>query len=209
MPRQRRSRKAELAGVELEQRDAAVAEAGERSGGSAQLRRQPFPGDLLEPYACLDDRGQPAGGLEAERGRHGVLQERSRDHRRLAVIACERRSRRRDAVGFGEHQRERPAGDEHRGRVEDVLARRAAVHVPRRVLADRAGEGTHERLDGIADGAALREELLEVEAVGVAGAGDLGRELCRNRAGGRAGVRERTLCVEQRFEPGPGGDGGP
>ena len=79
----------------------------------------------------------------------------------------------------------------------------------RRVLADRAGEGAHERLDGIADGAALLQELLEVEAVGVAGAGDLGREVCRNRAGGRAGVRERTLCVEQRFEPGPGRHGGP
>ena len=181
VPGQRRNLKVELPCVELEQRDAVVAEARERPGGSAELRREPFSGDLLEPYACLDDRGQPAGGLEAERRRHGVLQERPGDHRRLAVLACERRGRRRHAVGFGEHERERPPRDEHRGRVDDVLARRAAVHVPRRVVADRAGEGAHERLDGVADGAAFRQELLEVEALGVAGAGDLGRERAPER----------------------------
>ena len=186
--------KVELAGVELEQRDAVVAEAGERPG----RRRRAAPPAVLGRPASSRARAsttavEPAGGLEAERGRHGVLQQRSRDHQRLAVIACERRSRRRDPVGLREHERERPAGDEHRGRVDDVLARRAAVHVPRRLVADRAGERTHERLGRVADGAALLGQLLEVEAIGVAGRGDLGREVRRHGAG-RSHRRSRALA---------------
>ena len=96
-----------------------------------------------------------------------------------------------------EHERERPPGDEHRRRVGDVLAGRAAVHVPRRLLADRAGQGAHERLDRIADGAALLQQLLEVEALGVAGAGDLASrrppEPCRrSRRRSRVPARRRA-----------------
>ena len=160
--------------VELEQRDAVVAEARERPRRAAELRGEPFPGHLLEAHAGLDDRCQPAGSLEAEGRRHGVLQERPGDHQRVAVIARERRRGCRHVVCFREHERERPPRDEHRRRVDDVLARRAAVHVARRLVADRAGQSANERLGEVADRAAFVHELLEVEALGVARGRDLG-----------------------------------
>ncbi len=167
------------------------------------MRRQPLSGHLLEPQAGLDDRGEPAGSLEAEGRRHGVLQDGPGDHQRVAVIAGERRGGRRHVVCLCEHERERPPGDEHRGRVDDVLARRAAVHVARRLVADRARQGAHQRLGEVADGATFVHELLEVEALRVAGIRDLGRDVLRHDAGGRPGVRERPLGVEHCLEPRP------
>ena len=180
-----------------------VAEPRQRSGRATELRRQPLSGHLLESQASLDDRCEPAGGLEAEGRRHGVLQDCPGDHQRVAVIARERRGGRRHVVCFCEHERERPPGDEHRGRVDDVLARRAAVHVARGLVADRARQSAHQRLGEVADGATFVHELLEVEALRVAGVRDLGRDVLRHGAGGRPGVRERPLGVEHCLEPRP------
>ena len=133
-----------------------------------------------------------------------MLQECPGDHQRLAVLARERRGGRRHVVGLGEHERERPPGDEHRGRVDDVLARRAAVYVARRLVADRARESANQWLGEVADSAAFVHELLEVEALGVAGAGDLGRDVRRARVPAAApAFDERPLGVEHCFEPRP------
>ena len=77
VPGKCRDLKVELPCIEVEQRDAAVAEPGERPGRATELRREPLSGHLLESHAGLDDRREPAGSLEAEGRRHGVLQERS------------------------------------------------------------------------------------------------------------------------------------
>ena len=209
MPRNRRDLQVELVCEEVEQCDAAVAEARKRSGCAAELRREPLLGDLLESQAGLDDRSQPAGGLEAERRRHRVLQERPGDHGRLAVLARQRGSGGRHVVGLGEHEPERPPGDEHRGRVDDVLARRAPVYMACSLVADGTGERPDEWFGEIADLTSFVHEPFEVEALGVAGAGDLGRHVRRDAACGRAGVRERPLGVEHCFEPCPRRDGGP
>ncbi len=136
VPRECRSLEAELSGVEVGELDALIAEPGEGPGRSTQLCRKPLSGHLLESHARLDDRREPAGGLDAEGRRHGVLEKCPGDHQRVAMLARERRTGRRHVVCLREHERERPPGDEHRRRVDDVLAGRAAVHVTRRLIAD-------------------------------------------------------------------------
>ena len=58
----------------------------------------------------------------------------------------ERRAGRRHPRDVGQHELERPPADEHRGRVHDVLAGRAVVHVAGGVAADGGAQRAHERL---------------------------------------------------------------
>ena len=132
-----------------------------------------------------------------------MLQNRPGDHQRLAVIAGQRCGGSRHVVCFREHERQRPPRDEHRGRVDDVLARRAPVHEARRLVADQPRESAYERLGQVADGAAFVHELFEVEALGVAGSCDLGRDVRRHHARTRSGCYERLLGVEHGLEPRP------
>ncbi len=77
----------------------------------------------------------------------------------VAVLVGEARARRGDPVEVGEDQVERPARDEHRGGVRDVLARRALVDVAGRVFRDARDVGSqrpHEGTDGVAGGAVPR-----------------------------------------------------
>ena len=77
------------------------------------------------------------------------------------------------------------------------------MHVARRLVADRAGQCANQGLGEVADRAAFVRELFEVEALGVAGTGDLGRDVRRHRPARRSGVRERPLGVEHGLEPRP------
>ena len=133
-----------------------------------------------------------------------MLQECPGDHQRVAMLGRERCGCRRHVVCLREHERECPPGDEHRRRVDDVLAGGAAVDVTRRLLADGARQSANQRLRKVADSAAFVHELLEVEALGVAGLGDLGCDVRGHRAGGRPGAHERPLGVEHCLEPRPG-----
>ncbi len=132
-----------------------------------------------------------------------MLEDGPGDHQRVAVIARQRCSGCRHVVCLREHERERAPRNEHRGAVDDVLARRAAVHVARRLVADRAGQCANQGLGEVADRSAFVRELFEVEALRVAGTGDLGRDVLRHQAGRRSGVRERPLGVEHCLEPRP------
>ena len=132
-----------------------VAESGERAARAAELRREA----RRRAGARVHDADQPARRLEPERRRHGLLEQRARRRHRarcssasLAHAARRRRAPRRSAQS-------RPR-DERRRRVEDVLARRAVVHVlDARAAAARAARPDCRR-------AALARELLRVQPVG-------------------------------------------
>ena len=182
-----------------------VAEARERSGRSAQLRRQPLSGDLLESHARLDDRGEPAGGLEAERRRHGVLQERSGDHQRLAVLASRalrlppprRRLPRARARAPAGRRASRPCrrcpGSSRRGARDAPPPRRPSP--PEREREARRGC----RRRGLRPRAARSRSARGRRRSAISAATCAG-----HRAGGRPGVRERPLGVEHCLEPRPG-----
>ncbi len=135
VPRQHGLRQAELLGVEREHVGATVAERAERAGRAAELRGQL---DRAQTTARVDERDQPACGLETERRRHRLLQERPRGHHCAAMLAREARARLGGARELRVDDPQRACRDEHRRGVEDVLARRAAVHIRRVRLADRA-----------------------------------------------------------------------
>ena len=208
VPGEGRHGQVELLGVQLEHADALVAEAGERPRGSAELGSEALLGDLGQRRSSLGHPDQPAGCLEPERRRHCLLEQGARGHRRRPVLPSQGGARRDDPVGFVQHELDRPAGDQHRRRVEDVLARGAAVHVARGVVSDGRGERSDERLDGVSGRAAVLEELREVEAGGVARRLDLGRRRGGHEPGGGCCARERALGREHSLEPRAAGDGG-
>jgi hypothetical protein len=70
--------------------DATVAERCERSAGAAELRRQARG---KQPLARVDEADEPAGGLQAERRRHRLLQQRARSHHGAAMGLREARAR--------------------------------------------------------------------------------------------------------------------
>ena len=102
----------------------------------------------------MDDPDEPARRLQPERRRHGLLQQRAAGHDGGAMLLGELRARARHAVELGDDDRRRVARDERGRGVEDVLARRAAMHVTRALA-----QPSHERLDGIAGAAAVANEL--------------------------------------------------
>ena len=195
VPRQHRLRQVELLRVRVQDVEAAVAERGERSSRAAELRGQARGGKALPR---VDDPDEPAGGLQSERRRHGLLEQRARRRHGCAMLVRELRARARNAVELGVDERRRVSCDERRRRVEDVLARRAVVHVLRS-LAQRA----HEWLDGIAGVSSGARKVVCIETFGrkdfVAELGD--------HADAGFGARERTLRLEHRAEPGLVRDG--
>ena len=192
---------AELPGEERRDLDAAVAERREGPGGSAELRREAPIRELAQPLTGVEHRHEPARGLEPERRRHGLLQQRPRRHRRVPVRSREGRAGVRHAAEVGEHQPERSPGDQHRRGVHHVLARSAEVHPPRVLLSHACDERAHERLGRGAGSARLREQLLPVVLVGGARGGDRRRRVDGDDSRGGARVGERPLRVEHRREP--------
>ena len=81
---------------------------------------------------------EPARRLEAEGDRRRLLQERPAGHHRVAVPLGERRGALGDAVQLAHEQVEAVAHLEHQRGVDDVLARRAPVHVAARLAHRRA-----------------------------------------------------------------------
>ena len=99
----------------------------QRADRAAELRRERHaaPGRR----AASSSADHPARGLQAERRRHGLLEQRAADDRRVAVRAApappRRRRRRAGRRSSGTSAR---LVDEHRRGVDRVLARRAVVH---------------------------------------------------------------------------------
>ena len=172
------------------------------SGQDFELDGESLVPDRSEAHPSLEHRDEPARRLETEGRRHGLLQERPRRHRRRAVRADELRAAAREPVELVEHERGRPARDEHRGGVDDVLARRAEVNEIRRVSTDRLTECANQRLGRIADRTACPRELLDVVQLGATRIRDPRRGRVGNEPGAGPGPGERCLRVEHPLQPG-------
>ena len=144
----------ELLGVEADDLERSIAQRRERACGSAELRREPLLLYDSERSPRVDHTDEPAGGLQPERRRHRLLQEGARGHRRRPVRAGERSAPGGQPIELREDEVERSTSDEHRRRVDDVLARRPEVDVVGGVAADGAAQLAHERLGGVSDLAA-------------------------------------------------------
>ena len=99
--------------------------ADQRPGRSAELRREASIRELAKPRTCVEHCDEPARGLEPERRRYRLLQQRPARHRRVPVRS-RRASRRRPPTpsSSASTSAERSPGDQHRRRVHHVLARR-------------------------------------------------------------------------------------
>ena len=144
----------------------------------------------------------PARGLQAERRRLGLLEQRAADDRRVAVRLGELRRGGGGAAQVVQERDERALGHEHRRGVHGVLARRVLVHRRVRLRLQRLDDGTR----GVADLGRSRADRGHVVAVGVAQRGDLVGLLGRELTGLRLGAGERGLEVQQRLQPGAAGD---
>ena len=192
-------RQAELVGVKPRNLGPGVAERSERARRPAELSSEACRLELRESPASVEHGDEPACGLEPEGRRHGLLEQRAGRHRRVPVRRG-RASRTTSATPreIGEDQPERAAGDEHRGGVHHVLARRTQVHEGTCFLADTGDEGTHERLDRIADLPTVAQKLRPVVPRRRARLFDRARRIVRDDTGASAGAGERALGFEQR-----------
>ena len=186
-------------GEVLRDRRAGVAERGERPGGAAELRVEPRP---QQAGARVERRVEPAGGLEPERDRERLLEQRPARHRGGGVLTRERRAGARDGVELLDDERPRAARDEHRRGVDDVLARRAVVHVLGMLRADALAERRDERDDRRARGDGRLAQRGRVDA---AGAGDRRGRRRGDHARLRLRRRERRLGLQHRRHPGARG----
>ena len=103
VPRQRRLGELELGGEAPQHGQAVVAERGQRAGRAAELDGEARPG-ADEPLARLDERDEPARGLEAEGRRQRLLEQRAAGHERGTVLARQAGARGRGAVEVAEHE---------------------------------------------------------------------------------------------------------
>ena len=166
VPRQHRLGQPERRRVGLGHARPGLAERGQRARRAAELRREALDADLVEPAPRVLQARHPARGLEPERDRHRLLEQRAARQRRVAVGARElrRRAARREQVV--EQRVERARGHEHRRGVEDVLARRPAVHVRGRRALDGRGQRRLERHHGVARAGRRGRDRRGVEALG-------------------------------------------
>ena len=120
----------------------------ERARRAAELHGQPPRADRGQPLAGLVHAGQPARRDQAEGDGNGLLEQRAADHDR-GPVRLGQPGRGLGRLGqVGQHDVDGPLGQQHRGRVHDVLAGRAAVHGARprsagtRRASARASPGT-------------------------------------------------------------------
>src|SRR5919112_2180028 len=166
VPRRRWLCEIELPGELLEDLGAGVAERGERAGSSPQLSCESPLTHFEQPTPRLQDRDEPAGGLEAEGRWQCLLEQGPPRDRGAAVGQCEPGQRSGDDVCLYEDQAQRTLREEHRGGVYYVLARSTLVDVPGglfRYLGDRLGKYPDERRDRAALCTPLSYELLRGE----------------------------------------------
>ena len=168
VPGEGRLHEAELLREESDDLERPVPERCERPGRTAELGCEPLVVHGRESPARLERRGQPARRLQPERRRHRLLQERARGHRRRAMGARQLRASCGEPVELREHELRGAARDEHRGRVHDVLARRAQVDLVGGVRPHLGAKRPDERLRRVPDCAALLGEALGVVEIGPA-----------------------------------------
>jgi hypothetical protein len=119
------------------------------------------------------------------------------------VCAGELRASVREPVDLDEHERDGAAGDEHRGRVDDVLAGRAEMDVVGCLAADCSAYLADERLRRIPDRPALFCEPRRVVELDEAGLSDPTSGVLRDEPDCGACHRERLLRVQHPLYPRP------
>ena len=201
MPRSDRLAQPQLVREEPHDRRSILTERRERARGAPQLDRKALAADDGQSLGGRVQTGQPDGGLRPERRRDRLLEERPPGHDRRAVGVRQAGGGIGRAVEVLEDGRTGTGGDEHRRRVQDVLARRAAVDVGRRRAADRPRQRLDQRHDRIAAGGRRPTDRRDVERLDAAGASDRLGVLGRDDAGSRFGAGERRLDLEHRPEP--------
>ena len=154
VPGNDRLRQAELARHPASDVRSIVAERGQRARRAAELHGQPVACVEHEP-ARLEHADEPRRGLDAEGRRQGLLEQRARHHRRRAMTLGERGARGCHLRDIDQHELEGAPADEHRRRVDDVLAGRPVVHVAGGLASHRRAQCTHERLGRVAGPAPL------------------------------------------------------
>jgi hypothetical protein len=165
VPRQRRFRQREL-GRELScDIEASVAQRGHGAGGATELRGEPRAPNAGELRSRLDDGDEPARRLQAERGGERLLQQRARRHHGGSVPVGQRRGCGGRLLQVGQDDLEAAPRDQHHRRVEDVLTRRAAVHVGSRFLRHGGPQRVDQRNHGIGAADGGPAELSDVELV--------------------------------------------
>ena len=88
VPGQRRLGEIELEGVQARDLGPVLAERSERPGGTARAGpRGSCRGAATSRARASSSGDEPAGSLEPERRRHGLLEQRATGHRRVAVVS--------------------------------------------------------------------------------------------------------------------------
>ncbi len=203
VPRPGRHGEPELLGEQAHDLGAGVLERGERPRRSGELGAKAVVAERRKTFPRVEQPSEPRGRLRPERRRYRLL-EQGPPRPSASHDAClrDRRTPRPTVSSERGDEIDGVAGDEHRGRVQDVLAGRAPVDVARRVAADGLGKLPDERLDGVAGRPAPFRERRGIEAIGIARRRDRLGGVAGDDAGARLGERERALRVEHRLEPG-------
>ena len=172
MPGQHGPGQAQFLSQQCHDPGAVVAERRERARRAAELHGQPLRADHGQPFPGFVQAGQPARCHQAERDGNSLLEQRPADHDRGPVRVGEPGRGGRGLGQVGQHGAAGPLGQQHRGRVHDVLAGRSPVHGTRRRLRDRPGQGPGQRGHRVAGQRRERAELADVEVPGLGRLGD-------------------------------------
>ena len=180
---------------------AVVTQRRERARRAAELHGQPPRADLGQPLAGLVHAGQPARRDQPEGDRDGLLEQRPADHDRGPVRGGQPGGRAGGLRQVGLDHVDGPPGQQHGGRVHDVLAGGAAVHGAGRGLRDPPGQGPGQggnRVPG--QGGQLAElaggEVARLRRLGDGRAGARGRQPGPFQRPGQPG-----LGVQHRLQP--------
>ena len=123
-------------GQRLHDLDPAVPDGDQVAGGTAELDHEQARLQLGQPLAMAQQRREPAGDLEPERGRHRLLEARPADDRRGAMLVREPGQGRDRRIEPPRQQRQRLAQLQDQGGVEDVLRGRTPMDESCRLAAD-------------------------------------------------------------------------
>ena len=203
VPRRRRRREPELLRKRRGDVEAAVAHRRERAGGAAELDQHRALVLALDAGPAAPQRRDPVRRLEAESGRRRRLQQRPREHDSRRVFGRELRQRGVEPSMIGSEDRAGLFQREDQRGIGNVLAGRAPVDEPRRVVVDGADVGAQRPDQRNRDRRVLPRLAREARGVEVRGPRGRGDRLCR-ASGNDAELRLRLPPAPTRSRASPG-----
>ena len=144
----------------------------ERPGRATELHGQALRPDVRETADRPVESAHPAGRLEAEGRGDGLLQQGASGDGRRTVVAREPGGGVGRSTQVLDDRRQRALDDQHRGRVDDVLARRATMDGRRDLRSDRGPDPPNERHDRRPGVGRLPSDRLDVQGQARCGALD-------------------------------------